>query len=81
MNQILSDQIIASLIQEGINRRELEMIERLAEIQQVANEKMQYARTALMESLKCVENVRDFTSNPEHILGTMWEELRQKIIS
>ena len=71
MNQILSDQIIASLIQEGINRRELEMIERLAEIQQVANEKMQYARTALMESLKCVENVRDFTSNPEHILGTM----------
>lgn len=71
MNQILSDQIVASLIQEGINRKELEKIERLVEIQQVATEKIQYARTALEESLKCVENVRDFTSNPEHILGTM----------
>ena len=71
MNQILTDQIIASLIQKGIDRKELEKIERLVEIQQVATEKMQYARTALEESLKCVENVRDFTSNPEHILGTM----------
>lgn len=71
MSQILTDQITASLIQEGINRREQEMVERLAEIQQVAAEKMQYARTALDESLKCVENVRDFTSDPAHILGSM----------
>lgn len=71
MNQILTDQIAASLILEGINQKEQEMVERLAEIQQVAAEKIQYARTALDESLKCVENVRDFTSDPAHILGSM----------
>lgn len=36
MNQILTDQITASIIQESINQKEEEMIERLAEIQQVA---------------------------------------------
>lgn len=71
MGQILTDQITASLIQEGINQKEQEMIERLTEIQQVATEKIQYARTALDESLKCVENVRDFTTDPSHILGSM----------
>lgn len=58
MNQILTDQITASIIQESINQKEEEMIERLAEIQQVASEKMQYVQTALDESLKCIENVR-----------------------
>ena len=57
MNQILTDQITASIIQESINQKEEEMIERLAEIQQVASEKMQYVQTALDESLKCIENV------------------------
>ena len=71
MNQILTDQITASIIQESINQKEEEMIERLAEIQQVASEKMQYVQTALDESLKCIENVRDFTSDPTHILGSM----------
>lgn len=69
--QIYTDQVVASLIQEGINRKEQEMTERLVEIQQVAAEKIQYARSALDESLKCVENVRDFTSDPAHILGSM----------
>lgn len=65
------DQVVASLVQEGINQKELQQLERLIEIQQVAAERMQYAQTALDESLKCVENVRDFVSDPEHILGSM----------
>lgn len=65
------DQVVALLVQEGINQKELQQLERLIEIQQVAAERMQYAQTALDESLKCVENVRDFVSDPEHILGSM----------
>lgn len=71
MDQILTDQITASLIQEGINQKEQEVVAQLYEIQRVAAEKMQYAQAALDESLKCVENVRDFTSDPAHILGSM----------
>lgn len=71
MKQELTDQITASIIEEGINQNEIEMIQRLAEIQQVAAEKMQYAQAALNESLKCIENIRDFTSDPTHILGSM----------
>lgn len=71
MKQVMVDQVVASLVQEGINQKELQQLERLIEIQQVAAERMQYAQTALDESLKCVENVRDFVSDPEHILGSM----------
>lgn len=71
MSQIFTDQVTASIIQEGINRKEQEMVDRLVEIQQIAIEKIEYAQTALNESLKCVENVRDFTSSPTHILGSV----------
>lgn len=71
MKQVMVDQVVASLVQEGINQKEQQLFERLVEIQQVATERMQYAQTALDESLKCVENVRDFVSDPEHILGSM----------
>lgn len=70
-DNILENQVVSSFIQEGINQKERILFERLAEIQQVATEKMQYAQTALNESLQCVENVRDFVSDPEHILGSM----------
>ncbi len=70
-DNILENQVVSSFIQEGINQKERILFERLAEIQQAATEKMQYAQTALNESLKCVENVRDFVSDPEHILGSM----------
>ena len=43
----------------------------MAEILQTAIEKESYARTALSESLHCVENLRDFVSSPENILGNM----------
>lgn len=71
MKRVMVDQVVASLVQEGINQKELQQLERLIEIQQIATERMQYAQTALDESLKCVENVRDFVSDPEHILGSM----------
>lgn len=70
-DNILENQVVSSFIQEGINQKERILFERLAEIQRVATEKMQYAQTALNESLQCVENVRDFVSDPEHILGSM----------
>lgn len=71
MKHVMADQVVAALVQEGINQKEQQLFERLAEIQQVATERMQYAQTALNESLRCVENVRDFVSDPEHILGSM----------
>ena len=71
MNQIINDQIVSSLIQDGINQKEQLLFDRLSEIQQVAIERMQYAQNALDESLQCVENVRDFVSDPNHILGSM----------
>lgn len=71
MSKIFTDQVTASVIQEGINCKEQELADRLFEIQQIAVEKIEYAQTALNESLKCVENVRDFASDPSHILGSM----------
>lgn len=69
--QIYSDQVVAALVQEGISQSEIEMQQRLSEIQQIALEKTQYARTALSESLDCIENARDFISDPNRILGNM----------
>lgn len=71
MNQIMNDQIVAAFVQEGINQKEQLLFDRLNEIQQVAIEKMQYAQFALDGSLQCVENVRDFVSDPGHILGSL----------
>ena len=68
---IFNDQVVSSLIQEGINQKEKLLFDRLSEIQQIATERMQYAQNALNESLQCVENVRDFVSDPDHILGSM----------
>ena len=70
-NQIIEDQAVASIVQQGISQKLSEKAARLVEIQQVAMEKVCYARTALGESLQHVENVRDFVSSPEHILGPM----------
>lgn len=70
-SNIYTDQISAAFIQEGINAAERLKAERIAEIIQTAIEKEEYARTALSESLHCVENVRDFVSNPDSILGTI----------
>lgn len=69
--QIYSDQVTGGLIQEGINNAQQLQAERMSEILQKAIEKESYARTALTNSLQCVENVRDFVSNPENILGNM----------
>lgn len=71
MSQRLTEQAAASLIQRNINQQELEMMKRLVEIQQTAIEKIQYTQSTLNESLKCVDHVRDFASEPAHILGSM----------
>lgn len=70
-SQIYTDQVIGGFVQDGINTAEQLQAERMAEILQTAIEKESYARTALSESLHCVENLRDFVSNPENILGNM----------
>lgn len=71
MGEIFSDQLAAALLQDSINKQEQEIILQLTEIQEVAVERMQYAQSVLQESLKCVENIRDFTSDPSHILGSL----------
>lgn len=68
---IYTDQVVSSLVQEGIRQSEQQMYQRVSEAQQIALEKVQYARTALSGSLDCVENVRDFVQDPSHILGNM----------
>lgn len=68
---IIPDQISASLLLEQIDAAEAAKLARLVEVQQIALEKMQYAQTALQDSLQCVENVRNFVSDPAHILGSM----------
>lgn len=70
MSHIYSDQVLAALLQEGIDRKDLLKLECIAESQQLAIERMQYAHTALNDSMTCVERVRDFTSDPSHILGS-----------
>lgn len=70
-SKIYTDQIVGSIVQDGINHAEQLKADRIVEIIQIATEKEAYARTALSEGLQCVENVRDFISNPEAILGNM----------
>ena len=70
-SQIYTDQVIGGFVQDGINTAEQLQAERMAEILQTAIEKESYARTALSESLQCVENLRDFVATPERILGNM----------
>lgn len=68
---LYTDQIVGGVIQDGINKAELLKEQTIAEIIQKANEKIDYARTALSESIQCIENLRDFVSNPENILGNI----------
>lgn len=70
-SKIYTDQIVGSIVQDGINQAEQLKADRIVEIIQTATEKEAYARTALSEGLQCIENVRDFTSNPESILGNI----------
>lgn len=69
--QTYTDQLTAALVQEGIEQAEALKEGRIAEILQSAIEKEGYARTALSDSMQCIENLRDFTSSPEHILGNI----------
>ncbi len=69
--QIYTDQVIGGAVQNDIYMAEQLQSDKMTEILQTAIEKESYARTALSESLHCVENLRDFVSNPENILGTM----------
>ena len=68
---IYIDQLLAGIIQGVINEQKALKAKCLAEIQQETFEKMQSAYTALNGALKHIENVRDFASSPEHILGSM----------
>jgi len=68
---IYSDQVVGGLVQDGINTAQQLQAERMTEILQTAIEKESYARTALSESMQCVERLRDFVSSPENILGNI----------
>lgn len=67
---ITEDQITSAILQADIDTRINEQMERLAEIQQVASQKMQEAGEILNQGLGCIENIRDFVANPNHILGS-----------
>ena len=69
--QIYTDQVIGGAVQNGINAAQSAYTDRMVEILQIAIEKEVYARNNLSESMQCIENVRDFVSNPQHILGNM----------
>ena len=68
---IYTDQVVAAIVMDGVAREEQLYIDRLTEIQLQAAEKIESAHAALSESLEYVENVRDFVSDPAHILGAM----------
>lgn len=68
---IYIDQLLAGIIQGVINEQKALKAKCLAEIQQETFDKMQSAYTALNGALQHIENVRDFASSPEHILGSM----------
>lgn len=70
-SKIYSDQVSGGFVQDGINTAQQLQAERMAEILQTAIEKESYTRTALFESLQCTENLRDFVSSPNHILGNI----------
>lgn len=68
---IYTDQTVAAIVLDSAIREEKLYIDRLTDIQLSAAENMQAAQDALNESLGKVENVRDFVSDPSHILGDM----------
>ena len=68
---IYTDQVISAVVLDGVIREEQLYVDRLTEIQLQAAESIQSAHEALNESLGYVENVRDFVSDPAHILGAM----------
>ena len=69
--QIYTDQVIGGAVQKGINAAQSVYTDRMVEILQTAIEKEAYARNNLSESMQCIENVRDFVSNPQQILGNV----------
>lgn len=69
--QVYIDQLISALIKNGYDIKQDLKVEKIAEALQIANEKMQYAQSALSNSLGHIENVRDFISSPENILGSL----------
>lgn len=69
--KIYTDQAVAAIVLDNITHEEQLYLDRITEIQLRASESIQMAHDALNESLNHVENVRDFISSPEHILGAM----------
>lgn len=70
-SQIYSDQVVSAIVQDGILKDEKLYVDAITRIQLEAAEKAQSAQEALNQSLEYVENVRDFVSDPEHILGPL----------
>lgn len=70
-SKIYTDQLIGGFVQDGINTAQQLYVDRMTEVLQTAIEREAYARTSLSEGLQCVENLRDFVSNPKNILGNM----------
>lgn len=67
----ISNQATASIVQDGIIRQELLKAETIDNIVENAANQMVEAQHRLTESLECIENVRDFSSNPSGILGSL----------
>lgn len=68
---IYLNQVVATIVQEQNIQQEHLYIDKIIEIQLQTAEKIQMAEKALGKSQVYIENVRDFISDPKHILGTM----------
>ena len=68
-SNVYSDQVSGGLVNAGVQHAENLKDAALREIVQKASEREEYAHAALSEGLKHVENVRDFVSKPDAILG------------
>lgn len=82
MKRNLSDQLTAVYVQETIEKNGELLIAKLTELNNLFSDKTQKAYSALNQAQSCVENVRDFVSKPERILGstlTKHGEVAEKI--
>lgn len=70
-SDIYTNQVVAAIVLDSINHEELLYLDRLTEIQLQAGEDIQMAHDALSEAHGYVENVRDFVSDLDHVLGAM----------
>ena len=70
-SNIYEDQFIAGAVQQGIKDKEELLLKTVEQIEKKATQSAIDADRALASAQTCVENVRDFISDPTKILGNV----------